>query len=238
MINYDATFASALQSIKSEGRYRNFIDLSRHGKVQARDHARNRDITLWCINDYLGMSSHPRVTESMIEVIKEVGAGSGGTRNIGGNNHFIVMLEQELASLHNKEAALVFTSGYVANETTLTTLAKLLPGCIFFSDESNHASIIQGIRHSNAEKHIFKHNDSEHLESLISKVDTNRPKVIVFESAYSMDGFISPMKAICDIAKRYNALTYIDEVHTVGLYGEQGAGMAQKLGVADRIDII
>jgi len=240
MIDYRETFVSAVNTIKNEGRYRNFLDLSRcAGRYPiARDHKRNRDIVLWCINDYLGMSQHPKVIDAMIETIKLSGAGSGGTRNIGGNNHSIVMLEQEIADLHNKDSALVFTSGYVANEAALSTLAKLLPNCIFFSDEANHASIIEGIRHSRLEKHIFKHNDASHLESIISQVDIKRPKVIVFESAYSMDGLTSPMHEICDIAKKYNALTYIDEVHTVGLYGDRGAGMADKLKIADRIDII
>lgn len=240
MIDYRETFVSAIDTIKSEGRYRNFLDLSRcAGRYPiARDCKRNRDIVLWCINDYLGMSQHPKVIDAMIETIKLSGAGSGGTRNIGGNNHSIVMLEQEIADLHNKDSALVFTSGYVANEAALSTLAKLLPGCVFFSDEANHASIIEGIRHSRLEKHIFKHNDAAHLESIISQVDIKRPKVIVFESAYSMDGLTSPMHEICDIAKKYNALTYIDEVHTVGLYGDRGAGMADKLKTADRIDII
>lgn len=240
MIDYRETFISAIEAIKDEGRYRNFLHLSRcAGRYPiARDYRHNKDITLWCINDYLGMSQHPKVIDAMIETIKESGAGSGGTRNIGGNNHSIVMLEKEIADLHDKDSALVFTSGYVANEAALSTLAKLLPDCIFFSDEANHASIIEGIRYSRAEKHIFRHNDAAHLESIISQVDINRPKVIVFESAYSMDGLTSPMHEVCNIAKKYNALTYIDEVHTVGLYGDRGAGMAAHLKVADRIDII
>lgn len=240
MLDYKAVFANAINDIKSEGRYRNFLDLSRYaGKYPiARDYKRNKDIEMWCINDYLGMSQHPAVIESIIQTTKFTGAGSGGTRNIGGNSHFIVVLEEEIANLHKRESALVFTSGYVANEATLSTLAKLLPGCIFFSDECNHASIIEGIRHNSCEKYIFAHNDADHLEKLISQVDVNRPKIIVFESAYSMDGLISPMKDICRIAKKYNALTYIDEVHTVGLYGNEGAGMVSQLGLEDEIDII
>ena len=240
MLNYKERFADAVKSLKEEGRYRNFVDLSRYVDRYpfARDYKRNKDIILWCINDYLGMSRNPKVIDAMISTTKLAGAGSGGTRNIGGNNHFIVMLEKSIADLHDKDSALLMTSGYVANEASLSALSTLLPGCIFFSDESNHASIISGIRYNKSEKYIFRHNDTKHLEELLSQVDINRPKVIAFESAYSMDGLVSPMQEICDLAKKYNAITYIDEVHTVGLYGERGAGMAAKLGVADRIDII
>jgi 5-aminolevulinate synthase len=239
-MDYNQIFSNFINEIKSEGRYRSFLDLGRcAGKFPiAFDYSRNKSIILWCINDYLGMGQHPKVLQAFIETAETMGVGAGGTRNIGGNNHPIVLLEEELADLHNKESGLVFTSGYVANEATLSALAKILPNCIFFSDEGNHASIIAGVRHSKAEKHIFKHNNSEHLRSLISQVDINRPKVIIFESAYSMDGLSSPMEEFCDIADEFNALTYIDEVHTVGLYGKRGAGLAQKAGVDERIDII
>ncbi len=240
MVDYKELFANAIQQLKSEGRYRNFIELQRYaGKYPfAKDLTRNKDIILWCTNDYLGMSQNPLVIDKAIKTIKYVGVGAGGTRNIGGNSHSIITLEKEVADLHEKDSALVMTSGYVANEASLSALARLLPGCIFFSDEANHASIIAGIRHNKSEKHIFRHNDTNHLEELLSRADKNKPKIIVFESAYSMDGIVSPMEEICNLAKKYNALTYIDEVHTVGLYGERGAGMAAKLGVANKIDII
>ncbi len=239
-MNYNQIFSNVITKIKGEGRYRSFLDIGRcAGEFPAAfDYSRNKSITLWCINDYLGMGQHPKVFKAFTETAQAMGVGAGGTRNIGGNHHPIVLLEQELADLHNKEAGLVFTSGYVANEATLASLSKILPDCIFFSDEGNHASIIEGIRHNQAEKYIFRHNDHEHLRSLISKIDINRPKIIIFESAYSMDGMISPMAEFCDIAEEFNALTYLDEVHTVGLYGKRGAGLAEKLGVADRIDII
>ncbi|MBP9791762.1 MAG: 5-aminolevulinate synthase [Rickettsiales bacterium] len=240
MINYNQLFTNAVTVIKNEGRYRNFINVAR--QIGTLPHAlnisTNKEITMWCTNDYLGMSQHPKVLKASIDAIIKMGAGSGGTRNIGGTNSPIVELEKEIAELHNKDSALVFTSGYIANDASLSTLARLLPNCVFFSDEENHASIIEGIRRSGAEKYIFKHNNVQHLEELISKVDINRPKIIVFESAYSMDGIISPMKEICNLAKKYNALTYLDEVHTVGLYGEKGSGMANKLGLTDEIDII
>lgn len=239
-MDYLESFSKAVQNVKNEGRYRQFIDISRYAEKLplARDNVHNKDITMWCINDYLGMSSNPRVVEAMTTVTKEYGCGSGGTRNIGGNNKFVVELEREVASLHSKESALVFTSGYVANATTLSTIAKILPGCVFLSDENNHASIIEGIRNSRAEKLIFRHNDAEHLESLLSHIPSTTPKIIVFESAYSMDGLRSPMKSIVSLAKKYNALTYVDEVHTVGLYGKNGAGMANELGIENQIDII
>lgn len=239
-MDYYQLFKDSISKIKDEGRYREFLDVSRYADRMpyARDHKRNKDIILWCINDYLGMSQNPEVIGAFTAAAEKYGAGSGGTRNIGGNNHEVVCLEQELADLHSKDAGLVFTSGYVANEATLGTLTKIFPDLVFFSDEGNHASIIEGIRHNKAEKYIFRHNDSSHLEELISQVDINRPKIIVFESAYSMDGQVAPIKKICDIAAKYKALTYIDEVHTVGLYGNRGAGMASKLGEASRIDII
>lgn len=239
-MNYSHKFLESLNNIRNEGRYREFLNVSRYADRMpyAYDHKNNRDIILWCINDYLGMSQHSAVLESFRKAAEKYGVGSGGTRNIGGNNHEVVNLERELAQLHQKEAGLVFTSGYVANEATLSTLVKIFPDIVFFSDEGNHASIIEGIRHNKAEKYIFRHNDSKHLEELISKIDINRPKIIVFESAYSMDGHVAPIKEICQIAKKYNALTYIDEVHTVGLYNHDGAGMAAKLGQAHNIDII
>jgi 5-aminolevulinate synthase len=239
-VDYQKLFVSAVNVIRNEGRYRNFLNVARQigTPPQALNLNTKQDITMWCTNDYLGMSQHPKVLKASIDAILKMGAGSGGTRNIGGTNLPIVELEKELADLHNRESALVFTSGYIANDASLSTLARLLPDCIFFSDEENHASIIEGIKRSGAEKYIFKHNNAQHLEELISKVDIKRPKIIVFESAYSMDGLVSPIQDICNIAKKYNALTYLDEVHTVGLYGERGAGMANKLGVADKIDII
>ncbi|MCH9753714.1 MAG: 5-aminolevulinate synthase [Alphaproteobacteria bacterium] len=239
-MDYQESFAKAVQDVKNESRYRSFVDITRYASriPIARDNSLNKDITMWCINDYLGMSRHPRVVDAMVNITKEYGCGSGGTRNIGGNNRFVVELEKEAASLHSKDAALVFTSGYVANSTTLATLAKILPGCVFLSDESNHASIIEGIRNSRAEKFIFKHNDVEHLELLLSSIPVSKPKIIVFESAYSMDGIRSPMKDIVKLAKKYNAMTYVDEVHTVGLYGKSGSGMASELGLSDEIDII
>ncbi len=239
-MDYYKNFQTRLDQIKSEGRYREFLNISRYSEKMpfARDHKRNKDIILWCINDYLGMSQNKEVVKAFTTAAQNYGVGSGGTRNIGGNNYEVVNLEKELAQLHNKEAGLVFTSGYVSNDATLSTLVKIFPDIVFFSDESNHASIIEGIRHNKAEKHIFKHNDVGHLEELISKIDPERPKIIVFEAAYSMDGQPAPIKEICDIAEKYNALTYIDEVHTVGLYGKNGAGMSEKLGQAHRIDII
>lgn len=240
MIDYKELLINAVDNIKKEGRYRNFINVARQvgNTPRALNTKTKQDITMWCTNDYLGMSHHPKVLKASIDAIMKMGAGSGGTRNIGGTNTPIIALEQEIADLHSKDSALIFTSGYIANDATLSTLARLLPNCVFFSDEENHASIIEGIRRSKAEKHIFRHNDVEHLEELLANVDINRPKIIVFESAYSMDGTVSPMEEICHLAKKYNALTYLDEVHTVGLYGERGAGMSNKLGVADKIDII
>src|ERR1700677_2846111 len=193
---------------------------------------------MWCINDYLGMSQYKSVLDAARTALDVSGAGAGGTRNIGGNNQPVLELEATLAELHAKEKALVFTSGYVANDTTLSAIAKIIPDIIFFSDELNHASIIAGISHSKAEKYIYKHNDPESLRLLLSSVPKDRPKLIVFESVYSMDGYTSPIAAICELAKEYNALTYIDEVHTVGLYGEGGAGIAAREGLADRIDVI
>jgi 5-aminolevulinate synthase len=239
MLNYEAIFAAHTAQIKAEGRYREFLNLARKsGKFPYATTPNGKEILLWCINDYLGMGEHKDVKDAAKLAVDLMGAGTGGTRNIGGNNSLIVELEQEIADLHNKQNALVFTSGYIANDTTLSTLAKILPNVIFFSDEDNHASIIAGIRNSRAEKVIFRHNDANHLAELLAAADPARPKIIVFESIYSMDGQRSPIHEICELARKYNALTYLDEVHTVGLYGDRGAGIAQENGVSDQIDII
>ena len=239
-IDYNKYFSSAIDSLKKEGRYRVFNDIGRKVGEHpiAFDYKRNKDITIWCINDYLGMSQHKDVIEAANRANSLMGVGSGGTRNIGGTHHPIIELEEELADLHKKEAALVFTSGYISNDASISTLGKLLPNCIMFSDQENHASIIEGIKRSNVEKHIYKHLDVEDLESKLKLVDIDRPKIILFESVYSMDGCISPIKKICDLADKYNALTYIDEVHAVGLYGENGGGVCQQLGLMDRLSII
>ena len=235
-------FEDALSNIRDEGRYRVFVDLHRHRgrfpKATARFEDGEREITVWCSNDYLGMGQDPDVLDSMHEAIDSFGAGSGGTRNISGTTRFHVDLERELAELHGKSASLLFTSGYVANEATLSTLGKILPGLIIYSDELNHASMIEGIRRSGADRRIFRHNDVEHLRALIENDDADRPKLIAFESVYSMDGDIGPIEALCDLADEFNALTYLDEVHAVGMYGEEGAGVAQRDGLMDRIDII
>jgi len=241
MYNYQAAFANQINQIKTEGRYRNFIGLQRKaGEFPKALWGKDRDktITMWCINDYLGMSQHPIVLEAATKALADNGVGSGGTRNIGGNNYSIEELENEIADLHNKESALVFTSGYVSNDASLVSLAKIIPDLAFFSDELNHASMVAGIRNSKSEKYIYKHLNINYLEELLKSVDINRPKVIAFESAYSMDGQISPIKEICLLAQKYNAMTYIDEVHSVGLYGKRGAGIANMLGFEDKIDVI
>jgi 5-aminolevulinate synthase len=235
-------FHSFLDSVRREGRYRIFADLERHADrppyATWHDEGIAREVVVWCSNDYLGMGRHPAVVDAMIETALRMGAGAGGTRNISGNSHVVVALEAELAGLHRKEAALVFTSGYVSNDAALGTICRLLPKCFILSDEKNHASMIAGIRASGAEKRIFLHNDLGHLETLLQKTEHSRPKVIAFESLYSMDGDIAPIGRICDLADKYNALTYLDEVHAVGLYGPRGAGIAERDGVMDRVDII
>ena len=242
MRNYETSFREHLEALHREGRYRVFAELKRRcGHYPTADQFTGegtRDVTVWCSNDYLGMSQHPSVRAAMHEAIDAVGAGSGGTRNISGTTHYHVELEAELADLHGKEAALLFTSAYIANDATLSTLQKLIPGLVIFSDEKNHASMIQGIRHGGGEKHIFRHNDVGELEDKLKRFPVGTPKIIVFESVYSMDGHISPVSAIADLAEKYNALTYLDEVHAVGLYGPRGGGIAEREGVMDRIDII
>jgi 5-aminolevulinate synthase len=241
-MDFEAKFASAIQQLKREGRYRIFADIVRHQGAfpEATWHAQNgkRPITVWCSNDYLGMAQHPKVLAAMHQALDVAGAGSGGTRNISGTTHYHVELEQELADLHRKEAALLFTSGYISNDATLATLGTILPGCIIFSDELNHASMIEGIRRGRAEKRIWRHNDVQHLEELLRAEDPAAPKIVAFESVYSMDGDISPIGEICELAKKYGALTYLDEVHAVGLYGPRGAGVAERDGVMHRVDII
>lgn len=242
-VDYSRIFTQAIDRLHVEGRYRVFIDILRNKGAfpNARcfaGHNGPKPITVWCSNDYLAMGQHPAVIAAMEEALHDVGAGSGGTRNIGGNTHYHVDLEGELADLHGKQGALLFTSGYVSNEATLATLAKILPGCIIFSDELNHASMIAGIRNSGCEKHVFRHNDVAHLEELLASVDPTVPKLIAFESVYSMDGDIAPIAEICDLADKYSALTYLDEVHAVGMYGERGGGVSERDGVAHRLTII
>jgi len=242
-VNYDQIFDQAIDRLHEEGRYRVFIDILRNKGAYPNArcfHGHNgpKPITVWCSNDYLCMGQHDVVIGAMEEALHDVGAGSGGTRNIGGNTHLHVELEKELAELHGKEQALLFTSGYVSNDATLSTLAKLLPGCVIFSDELNHASMIAGIRNSGCEKRVFRHNDIRHLEELLAAEAPETPKVIAFESVYSMDGDVAPIHAICDLAEKYNALTYIDEVHAVGMYGEHGGGISERDNAAHRIDII
>ena len=235
-------FHSFLDSVRQEDRYRIFTDLERHADrppyATWRGGGIAREVVVWCSNDYLGMGRHPAVVNAMIETALRTGAGAGGTRNISGNSHAVVMLEAELADLHHKEAALAFSSGYVSNEAGLGTIGRLLPNCLILSDEKNHASMIAGIRASGAEKRIFRHNDLGHLEELLQGTEHSRPKVIAFESLYSMDGDITPIGRICDLATKFEALTYLDEVHAVGLYGPHGAGIAERDGVMDRVDVI
>jgi len=241
-MDYEKFFKEAIDALKIEGRYRIFADLERHrGSFPCATHHQNgtlNEVVVWCSNDYLGMGQHPKVLAAMTEAIQRVGAGSGGTRNISGTTHYHVMLERELADLHGKEAALLFTSGYISNDATLSTLASMLPGCVVFSDAMNHASMIQGIRHSKAAKRIFRHNDPEHLDRVLGETDPAAAKIVAFESVYSMDGDIAPIAEIIDVSKRHGALTYLDEVHAVGMYGPRGGGVAEREGLMDRIDII
>ncbi|MGK6354737.1 5-aminolevulinate synthase [Sphingomonas sp. DT-207] len=242
-VDYTRVFSQAIDRLHAEGRYRVFIDVLRNKGAypNARcfaGHNGPKPITVWCSNDYLAMGQHPKVIAAMEEALHDVGAGSGGTRNIGGNTHYHIELEHELADLHGKEGALLFTSGYVSNEATLSTLAKLMPGCIVYSDALNHASMIAGIRNAGCEKRVFRHNDLAHLEELLAADDPAAPKLIAFESVYSMDADIAPIAEICDLADKYNALTYLDEVHAVGMYGARGGGISEREGLAHRITII
>ncbi|MGI9482307.1 MAG: 5-aminolevulinate synthase [Hyphomicrobiales bacterium] len=240
-MNYEAEFEKAVDAVRDEGRYRVFADLERlAGRFpHALNHGDGPDeVVIWCSNDYLGQGQNPVVIDAAREALTTMGAGSGGTRNISGTHHMLVKLEWELASLHSKSSALLFTSGYVSNSATLSTLAKLLPGCAIFSDELNHASMIDGIRQSGAQKKIFRHNDLAHLEELLQSVPASCPKLIAFESVYSMDGDIAPIEAICDLADKQGAMTYLDEVHAVGLYGEHGGGVSEREGIAHRLTVI
>jgi 5-aminolevulinate synthase len=242
-MSFDALYCERLEALRREGNYRVFADIKRRrGALPAADHypgdGATRPVTVWCSNDYLGMSQNPVVLAAMHEAIDAAGAGSGGTRNISGNTHYIVELEDEIARLHGKEAALVFTSAFVANEAGLSTLANLVPGTIIFSDAKNHASMIAGIRNGRTEKQIYRHNDLGHLEELLKAAPPKAMKIIAFESVYSMDGTISDINAYCDLAERFGALTYLDEVHAVGLYGPHGGGIAERDGAMSRIDVI
>ncbi|MGH1397869.1 MAG: 5-aminolevulinate synthase [Alphaproteobacteria bacterium] len=244
MFDYQSHFEDCITGIKAEGRYRSFANLERiagrfpKAMYRPEGGGEAREITIWCSNDYLGMGQHPVVVNAAREALENSGAGAGGTRNISGTTRYHVELEESLADLHGKEAALVFSSGYVSNEGALGTLGKMLPDAVIFSDALNHASMIHGIRDSKAEKHVFRHSDMEHLEDLLKSVDPKRPKIIAFESVYSMDADIAPMAEICDLAEKYGALTYIDEVHAVGMYGPRGGGVAEERGLMDRIDVI
>ncbi len=242
-MDYRGIFEDAVDALRAEKRYRVFADLERvAGRFPSavyRDDSDNaREITIWCSNDYLGMGQHEKTVTAMQEAAARLGVGAGGTRNISGTNRPLVELERSLADLHRKEAALVFTSGFVSNEAAISTIARLLPDCIIFSDQLNHASMIQGVRQSGMEKKIFRHNDVAHLRDLLAATDRKRPKLICFESVYSMDGDIAPIKEICDLAEEFGALTYIDEVHAVGMYGPRGGGIAERDGLMDRIDVI
>ncbi len=241
-MDYNRFFADKIDQLATEGRYRVFADLARKaGRFPLADsYAEDdpRQITVWCSNDYLCMGQHPAVLKAMTEAVARYGAGAGGTRNISGTSHPVVLLEREIADLHRKPAALVFTSGYIANEASICTLAKLLPDCVILSDELNHASMIEGVRQSRCEKRIFRHNDPEDLERLMRDLAPDRPKLVAFESVYSMDGDIAPIEEICDVAERYGGMTYLDEVHAVGLYGPRGGGIAEARGIMHRPTVI
>ena len=241
-MDYENYFSDRIAGLRREGRYRIFADLERQAgsfpiATNYRD-GKAHDVTVWCSNDYLGMGQHPVVIEAVVSAARKCGAGAGGTRNISGTNHYHVLLEEELARWNNKEAALLFTSGYVANQTTLSTLGNEIPGLHIFSDALNHNSMIEGIRHGKAHRHVFKHNDVDDLMRLMATVDPAAPKLVAFESVYSMDGDIAPMRELCDAADKFNALTYCDEVHAVGMYGERGAGVCERDGVLDRVTIV
>jgi 5-aminolevulinate synthase len=242
VMDYDAYFLRALGRLRDEQRYRVFADLERiagrYPHAVWHSPAGPRSVVIWCSNDYLAMGQHPKVIGAMVQTAIRMGTGAGGTRNIAGTSHPLVELERELADLHGKEAALVFTSGYVSNETGIATIARLMPGCVILSDALNHNSMIEGVRHSGTEKHIWRHNDLGHLEELLKRVEPQRPKLIVFESLYSMDGDVAPINGICDLAQRYDAMTYCDEVHAVGLYGPRGGGITEREGAAHRVDVI